>query len=398
MERAVSRNDRDVDTCPYFAGSTAAATSRTCLAGDEPVTVSRRYAESYCTRQLHVACSLYVAAEAESSDADTTSQQPVPAPVTPIEPSAEPARSAMMSASTVEGTPRPASAKAAARHAMASAEEDRRTFGRTALRRWAVGALVAAVALIVALVLNLQSGDETNPGRVGNAPDGAGVLPTAFATRGITRATTTSVAPLATEPGQPTEIVRVTRTRAVTTPTPLTRAPATDTPAPAPTATPTKVPATSPTPRATETPRPPPRLTGLGLPRSRWEADHGAEENEVGGLFYYESRGYLVGFTSGRVVSITRDWGARQGVRIPTARARARALLPEDAVLVRTDTPGENLRAEVYTSRTLQRAFPPDSGDSWPGRRTGTASVVYRQTDGLVDSITVQVGELLAET
>jgi hypothetical protein len=118
----------------------------------------------------------------------------------------------------------------------------------------------------------------------------------------------------------------------------------------------------------------------------------------VGGLFYYESRGYLVGFTSGRVVSITRDWGVQQGVAIGTARARARALLPEDAVLVRTDTPADNLTVEVYTSQSLLRAFPPGSGDSWPGRRTGTASVVYRQTDGLVDSITVLVGELLAET
>ncbi len=103
----LSHGDRDVDKCPYFAGSTAAATSRMCLAGDKPVTVSRRYAQSYCTSGLHVACSLYVAAEAESSNADPTSQQHIPAPVMVDEPSAGPTRPAMMPASTVEDTPRP---------------------------------------------------------------------------------------------------------------------------------------------------------------------------------------------------------------------------------------------------------------------------------------------------
>jgi hypothetical protein len=272
MDSGASYRDRDVDTCPYFAGSTAAAGSRTCLAGDKAVSVSRRYAESYCTSRLHVECSLYVGATGTSSDADVSRQPDASAP-------------------GVRDTSSPSEAE----------DEDRRTFGRSALVRWAVGGLVAALALLVALLLTTRRGDETSPGTAGDAPNGAGV-PTAIVTRSarvVAMPTVTAALPAGTAADQPTTMIGVAPTRAVPTATSPAPATATGTPAPAPTATPTEVPAGSPTPRATQTPRPPQRLTGLGLPRSRWEADHGAAENEVGGLFYYESRGYLVALPRG---------------------------------------------------------------------------------------------------
>ena len=398
MDRGVSYHDRDGDTCPFFAGSTAAAASRTCLAGDKAVTVSGRYVESYCVRSLHVTCSLYVAAREESSDATARHPQDAPATALPDTATVEPAQTSEMPAIVAAPMPQSAPTEAADQADITDGEDNRRRFGRVALMRWAVGGLV--VVLLVALALNTRRGEQADPGTLGAAKNGAG-MPAATATRAardIAVSTVNAAIPAVTEGSQPTMMIRVAPTRAVPTSTPLVRALVTDTPTRPPTATPTQESAALPTPRVTDTLRPAPRVSGIGLARARWEAAHGAAGNEVGGLSYYEGGRYLVGYTGGKVVSITREWGVQQGVRIQTARARARALLPEDAVIARTETLGENLTVELYTSRSLRRVFPPTSGDSWTGRDRGAASVVYRQTGGLVDSVTVFVGELEAET
>ncbi len=63
-----------------------------------------------------------------------------------------------------------------------------------------------------------------------------------------------------------------------------------------------------------------------------------------------------------------------------------------DARLVRTSSLGGSQVLEVYTSETLGREFGPVPGDRRLSRGTDTVSVVYRVSDGRVQSVTVELG------
>jgi hypothetical protein len=57
--------EEDASPCP-FPGMAVGATPEICSARDEPIVISTRYVEHYCTKARHVECSLYLLAQASA--------------------------------------------------------------------------------------------------------------------------------------------------------------------------------------------------------------------------------------------------------------------------------------------------------------------------------------------
>jgi endonuclease YncB( thermonuclease family) len=131
-------------------------------------------------------------------------------------------------------------------------------------------------------------------------------------------------------------------------------------------ATPTPISSPSPTPFPSETPTPtstvPFRSGGLGLSRSDWEIQH--TETDPNSLDFtslgvpYDGR-YDVTFQEGNVFHIERQWQPANAVSMESAEQESAALLPRDAVFIRTYTPEgqSDTIVNVYYSESLKSRF-----------------------------------------
>lgn len=398
MEVDNSRESKE--GCPFYASPLGAHGTSQCLASAEPVTVSSRYAASFCTRPQHVECSLYVAAHREGRGGPALFNEDEEASVPEAPGQAAPTAAV---ASDVDSE----AMVHALRHDAASVQPE-------TSRKWP---LLAALLLLlfagVSGAIWAFSGNKTdspdggtattnlnvsaNVASVTPSPREAPVLstpptvPTATPVRAPqpspVRGSETTSGAIATEVSPPTAVptvaVQPTATpRRPNTPPPTAAPSSTRTPAPRPTQTPTPRPTPSPTAALAS--------EGIGTTRAEWERDHGRPEDEVGSFLYYENGSYVVAFEGGRIRHVTRTWEGR--VSLGQAREAARRLLPRDARLLRRGEPRENRVLEVYASELLRRDLAESSGALHPEADPGIATVVYRVVGGTVESLVMDVG------
>jgi hypothetical protein len=74
-----NRADADDVICPFFGEATTAGGAYTCSSDGDLITVSSRYATSYCRTKQHVNCGLFIAARSVSHP--SLSEQPRAAPL-----------------------------------------------------------------------------------------------------------------------------------------------------------------------------------------------------------------------------------------------------------------------------------------------------------------------------
>ena len=172
---------------------------------------------------------------------------------------------------------------------------------------------------------------------------------------------------------------------------------ATSPPTPAPTAISTPAPTTAPTTAPTAAPTAPAAALasgGLGLPHAAWEEQHGQPGPAVQGFFSYQRGHYRVAFADGRARHVEQIWGEQDAQSLDEAVAAARALLPSDARLVRTETIEGGHRADLYHSAALASVFP---ATAFGGAQPGEHVVTYRQiTPEQVVSIVITLGNTSA--
>jgi len=146
-----------------------------------------------------------------------------------------------------------------------------------------------------------------------------------------------------------------------------------------PPASPTPAPFTQPSPRG-----------GLGNTRRDLEGIYGRPTGLQGTMTAYDDGKYAATYVDDRATAVLLSFSA-DPVTLAAARARARSLLPSDAVFVGTLGAGPSRVADVYQSAHLGTAVatPP------AGTPKGQLAVIYDlDTSGGVKNVLLTVGQV----
>ncbi len=118
-------------------------------------------------------------------------------------------------------------------------------------------------------------------------------------------------------------------------------------------------------------------MAAVGVAEADWEKAHGDAEREIGGFRTYENGKYTVAFLEGKVQRLERMWAGR-GVALRRVRAELQDYLPDDARVVRRETPLRNRVTEYYVSETARKKFADRADELWSEVEPGTIIVLYR--------------------